>query len=63
METAIPCLGCKVRCETDFVRFWIKFEQNKAKQGQHKFNLFILGERFDLDGHINEKLYEILCWE
>ena len=30
--------GCSVRCETDFVKFWINFDQNNAKEGQPKFD-------------------------
>ena len=30
--------GCLVRCETDFVTFWVNFDQNNAKEGRSKFD-------------------------
>ena len=29
--------GCLVHCETDFVKFWVDFDQNNAKEGRPKF--------------------------
>ena len=30
--------GCLVRGETDLVKFWVKFDQNNAKEGQPKLD-------------------------
>ena len=32
-------LGCFVRGETDIVKFWVKFDQNNAKEGWPKFDI------------------------
>ena len=44
--------------KTDFIRFWLNFDQNNAKEGQPKF--VNKGERVDFDGQINQKMYEIM---
>ena len=31
--------GCLVRVETDFVIFWVKFDQNNAKEGRPKLDI------------------------
>ena len=34
--------GCLVRCETDFVTFWVNFDQNNAKEGRSKFDKLLV---------------------
>ena len=51
--------GRLVRGETDIVKFWVKFDQNNAKEGRTKIDI-IKVERVDVDGQINQKIYEIL---
>ena len=36
--TFLDYWGCLVRCETDFVKFWVNFVQNNAKEGRPKFD-------------------------
>ena len=31
--------GCLVRGEPDFVKFWVKFDQNNAQEGRPKFDI------------------------
>jgi hypothetical protein len=53
--------GCLVRGETDFVKFWVEFDQNKAKEGWPKFDISkVRGLMLTVIGHINQKIYEIL---
>ena len=35
--------GCLVCCETDFVKFWVHFDQNNAKEGPPKFDKLKVG--------------------
>ena len=35
--------GCSVRCETDFVKCWLNFDQNNAKEGRPKFDKLKVG--------------------
>ena len=36
-------LGLFGSCETDFVKFWVNFDQNNAKEGQPKFDKLKVG--------------------
>ena len=37
------CCCLVLRCETDFVKCWVKFDQNNAKEGRAKFDKLKVG--------------------
>ena len=39
LDVFLDYWGCLVRGETDFVKFWVKFDQNNAKEGRPKFDI------------------------
>ena len=40
---ALDYWGCLLRCETDFGKFWVNFDQNNAKVGRPKFYKLKMG--------------------